>query len=169
LTERLVEALESGRVDLLLLALPCDCGGAETLSIAEDPFLLACPADHALAERTSIAPRALMDEKLLLLQDGHCLRDHALAACGLSGALTAEEFAATSLHTLVHMAASGLGVTLLPRLAVAGGVLAGTGLVTRPLEGGMSRRIGLAWRARSPRAEEFRALAPTIAAVMQEL
>jgi LysR family hydrogen peroxide-inducible transcriptional activator len=169
LTERLVEALEAGRLDLLLLALPCDCGGAETLSIAEDPFLLACPADHALAERASIPPRALMDEKLLLLQDGHCLRDHALTACGLSGALTAEEFSATSLHTLVQMAASGLGVTLLPRLAVAGAVLAGTGLVTRPLENGMSRRIGLAWRARSPRAEEFRALAPAIAAVMQDL
>jgi LysR family hydrogen peroxide-inducible transcriptional activator len=164
-----VEALEAGRLDLLLLALPCDCGAAETLSIAEDPFLLACPADHALAERASIPPRALMDEKLLLLQDGHCLRDHALSACGLSGALTAEEFSATSLHTLVQMAASGLGVTLLPRLAVAGAVLAGTGLVTRPLDNGMSRLIGLAWRARSPRAEEFRALAPAIAAVMQDL
>jgi LysR family hydrogen peroxide-inducible transcriptional activator len=83
--------------------------------------------------------------------------------------LAAEEFSATSLHTLVQMAASGLGVTLLPRLSVMSGVLAGTGLVTRPLENGMSRRIGLAWRSRSPRAEEFRALAPAIAAVMQDL
>ena len=169
LTERLVEALETGRLDLLLLALPCDCGAAETLAIAEDPFLLACPEDHPLAARASIAPRALMDEKLLLLQDGHCLRDHTLSACGLSGALAAEEFSATSLHTLVQMAASGLGITMLPRLAVAGGVLAGTGLVTRPLENGMSRRIGLAWRARSPRAQEFRVPAPAIAAVMQDL
>lgn len=167
LTERLVGALEAGRLDLLLLALPCDCGAAETFTIAEDPFLVACPPEHGLAERSSIPARALAAEKLLLLEDGHCLRDHALSACGLGGMMAAEEFAATSLHTLVQMAASGLGVTLLPKLAVAGGVLAGTGLVTRPIEASMGRRIGLAWRARSPRAEEFQALAPTIAAAME--
>jgi LysR family hydrogen peroxide-inducible transcriptional activator len=172
-TERLVAQLDSGRLDLLLLALPCACGDAETLPIAGDPFMVALPPDHRLAARDRVPVGALTTERLLLLEDGHCLREHALDACGLPrGVVPAGEegFAATSLHTLVQMVASGLGVTLLPELAVQGGVLSGTPVAVRPLEpsdpAGVvpARSLALAWRARSPRAAEFRGLAPAIAA-----
>ena len=174
-TERLVAQLEAGRLDLLLLALPCACGEAETLPLAPDPFLAALPAGHRLTARERVPAGALSAERLLLLEDGHCLREHALDACGLPrGSIPTEEgFAATSLHTLVQMVASGLGVTLVPRLAVEGGVLAGTSVEVRPLEGAPGaetlpgRSLALAWRPRSPRAAEFRDLAPAIAAVVR--
>lgn len=169
LTERLVEALEAGRLDLLLLALPCDCGTAETLPLAEDPFLAALPEGHRLGERATIPLAALGAERLLLLEDGHCMREHALAACGLRGAAAGQGFAATSLHTLVQMAAGGLGITLLPRIAVEGGVTAGAPLQVRPIEGEGGRTIGLAWRHRSPRAAEFRALGPILARAIEGL
>jgi len=164
--ERLFEALEDGRLDLLLVALPCDSGGAVTLPIAEDPFLLACPPGHPLAARGEIPPGVLAGERVMLLDDGHCLHDHALSAGGLSAA--SQDVAGTSLHTLVQMAAGGLGVTLVPRLAVEGGVTAGADIALRPLVGAFARRIGLAWRARSPRGEEFRALVPSIAAALAD-
>jgi LysR family hydrogen peroxide-inducible transcriptional activator len=173
-TARLVAGLEAGRLDLLLLALPCACGEAETLPIAPDPFLAAVPAGHRLAARDRVPVGALADERLLLLEDGHCLREHALETCGLprgAAAATATEdgFAATSLHTLVQMVAGGLGATLLPRLAVEAGVLAGAPIEVRPLEPAApeepapARTLALAWRPRSPRAAEFRDLVPAIA------
>ncbi|MBI0434231.1 hydrogen peroxide-inducible genes activator [Roseomonas sp. KE0001] len=165
LTQDLAEELLAGRLDLLLLALPVALPEVETLRIAEDPFVVALPAGHRLAEQAAVSMEALGGERLLLLEDGHCLRDHALAACGLPGA-GGEGFAATSLHTLVQMVSGGLGVTLLPRLAVAGGVLNGASLVLRPLEVPQGRGLGLAWRARSPRAAEFRGLAPAVAAAI---
>ncbi|PZW49050.1 LysR family hydrogen peroxide-inducible transcriptional activator [Humitalea rosea] len=162
-TDRLVEELQAGRLDLLLLALPVAGEGLETMALAEDPFLAALPADHRLAAFDPVTVAALGAERLLLLEDGHCLRAQALAACGLPGAGAGDAFAATSLHTLVQMVAGGLGLTLLPRLAVEGGVLAGTDLLLRPLEPPQGRTIGLAWRARGPRAAEFRGLAPVVA------
>ncbi|CAH0244855.1 hydrogen peroxide-inducible genes activator [Roseomonas sp. CECT 9278] len=169
LTDALRSGLETGRLDLLLVTLPSDCGDAETLSIGEDPLSIACAPGHRLAQGDAIAPAALAGERLLLLEQGHCLRDQALAACGLPAAPLSEEFGATSLHTLVQMAAGGLGVTILPRLALAGGVAMGAEVAVRPLAGGAARRIGLAWRARSPRAAEFHALAPSIAAALADL
>jgi LysR family hydrogen peroxide-inducible transcriptional activator len=172
-TERLVAQLDAGRLDLLLLAVPCACGEAETMPIAADPFLAALPAGHRLAARDHVAVGALAAERLLLLEDGHCLREHALDACGLPRAMAAatgeDGFAATSLHTLVQMVAGGLGVTLLPRIAVEAGVLAGAPVEVRPLEPATpgeappGRTLALAWRPRSPRAAEFRNLAPAIA------
>jgi LysR family hydrogen peroxide-inducible transcriptional activator len=173
-TARLVAQLEAGRLDLVLLALPCACGEAETFPIAADPFLVALPAGHRLAARDRVAAAALAAERLLLLEDGHCLREHALDACGLPRAMATaageDGFAATSLHTLVQMVASGLGVTLLPRLSVEAGVLAGAAVEVRPVasetgsvEAEPARTLALAWRPRSPRAAEFRGLAPAIA------
>lgn len=158
LTDRLGEELEAGRLDLLLLALPSGLRGVETQVVAEDPFLVAMPESHRLAGLASLPMGSLATERLLLLEDGHCLREHALAACRLPAARAGEGFSATSLHTLVQMVAGDLGITLLPRLAVQGGVLAGASLALRPLEEGASRTLGLAWRARSPRAAEFRGL-----------
>ncbi len=166
IADRLVEGLDAGRLDLLLLAMPCDCGDIESVTIAADPFHVALPPGHRLAAMARIAPAALAGDRLMLLEEGHCLRDHAASACGLPGAAVPDEFAATSLHTLVQMVGGGLGVTLLPNLAVAGGVAAGADITVRPLVGAFGRRIALAWRARSPRAEEFRALVPAIAAAL---
>ncbi len=161
-TKALVDRLAANRLDLLLIALPCECGDAETLPIARDEFLVALPKGHALAARPRVSAAALARERLLLLEDGHCLRDQALAFCGLAG--EQEEFAATTLHTLVQMVAGGLGVTLLPRMAVETGGGAWGDVELRPLAGGSAwRTIGLAWRPRSPRAGEYRALAPLIA------
>ena len=160
-TANLVERLTSNRLDLLLLATPCDCGGAETLAVARDPFMIALPPGHRLAGEERIPVSALATERLLLLEDGHCLRDQALAVCGLLAGDRGDQdgFAATSLHTLVQMVAGGLGITLLPKLAVAAGITNGTGLVLRPLAGaGAWRTLGLAWRPSAPRTADYRAL-----------
>jgi LysR family hydrogen peroxide-inducible transcriptional activator len=161
-TARLADRLSAHRLDLLLLALPCDCGGADVVPVARDSFLVALPPNHRLAGEEQVSVTALATERLLLLEDGHCLRDQALAVCGLLAGERGEEdgFAATSLHTLVQMVAGGLGVTLLPKLAIAAGIADGTGLVLRPLAGaGAWRTLGLAWRPSSPRAADYRALA----------
>ncbi|HEY0184464.1 MAG TPA: hydrogen peroxide-inducible genes activator [Rhodopila sp.] len=160
-TANLVDRLSANRLDLLLLATPCDCGGADTVPVARDPFVVALPPNHRLAGEEQIPVAALATERLLLLEDGHCLRDQALAVCGLLAGDRGDQdgFAATSLHTLVQMVASGLGVTLLPQLAVAAGITEGTGLVLRPLAGsGAWRTLGLAWRPNAPRAADYRAL-----------
>ncbi len=161
-TKALVDRLASNRLDLLLVALPCECGDAETLAVSRDEFVVALPKGHRLAGRARVPPAVLARERMLLLEDGHCMRDQALALCG--GAGEQEGFAATSLHTLAQMVAGGLGVTLLPRMAVDAGVTAGADIELRPLSGGSAwRTIGLAWRQRSPRADEYRALAPLLA------
>lgn len=170
-TERLLDALDAARLDLLLLALPCECADAETMNIAEDPFSVAMPAGHPLGRYGTVPPSALAGERLILLEEGDDgLRDHALSACGLPDVTGTADCTATSLQMLVQMVAGGLGVTLLPRLAIAGGVTAGTDVAVRPLAAAFGvRRIGLAWRAGSPRAGEFRALAPSIAAALPAL
>lgn len=168
--ERLLDALDAARLDLLLLALPCECGDAETMILAEDPFSVAMPAGHPLERHEAVPPSALAGERLILLEEGDGLRDHALSACGLPDGTSMADCTATSLPTLVQMVAGGLGLTLLPRLAIAGGLTAGTDVVLRPLAAAFAvRRIGLAWRAGSPRAREFRALAPSIAAALPAL
>lgn len=169
MTARLLEQLQAGRLDLLLLALPCACDSAELEPIGPDPFLVALPPGHHLVAAAAVPAAALAAERVLLLEEGHCLREQAEEACALPrGVAAAEGFAATSLHTLAQMVAGGLGVTLVPRLAVQGGLLAGTELVARPLAGDVpGRTLALAWRPRSPRAAEFRSLAPAIAAVLE--
>jgi LysR family hydrogen peroxide-inducible transcriptional activator len=161
-TERLLDQLEAGHLDALILAEPCACGGAETLAVLRDEFLVALPKGHPLAARESVAIAALAAEPFLLLEEGHCLRDQVLSTCG-SGVGRTSEFAATSLHTLIQMVAGGLGLTLVPRLAVLAGITQGADVDLRRLEGaGGWRSIALAWRPNSPHAAEYRALAPLI-------
>jgi LysR family hydrogen peroxide-inducible transcriptional activator len=168
LTTHLIDWLAEARVDALLLGLPCACGDAATVPIGRDEFLAALPEGHRLATRNRVPVAALARERLLLLEDGHCLRDQALAICGQHGLRrveASEDYAATSLHMLVQMVASGLGVTLLPRLAIEGGIAAGLPIALRPLAGGGAwRTIGLAWRPGAPRAAEYRALVPLVQA-----
>ena len=159
LTDRLVERLQAGELDLVLLALPHEAGNLETEALFADPFSFCCPADHPLAHSRHVTAAALGQENLLLLEDGHCLRQHALNACGLRGASHVDPFQATSLHTIVQMVDNGLGVSLLPRLAIETGITKGTSLRVIPLEGkAPAREIGLAWRRKSARREEFRLL-----------
>jgi LysR family hydrogen peroxide-inducible transcriptional activator len=173
LTTRLTDWLEEARIDAALLALPCACGSASTVPVGRDAFVAALPQDHKLAARARVPVAALARERLLLLEDGHCLRDQALAVCGQHGlgqAGASEDYAATSLHMLVQMVASGMGVTLLPRLAVEGGITAGLPIALRPLSGsGAWRTIGLAWRPSAPRAAEYRALVPLVQAACAPL
>jgi LysR family transcriptional regulator, hydrogen peroxide-inducible genes activator len=159
LTERLIERLQAGELDVVLLALPYELGTIESETLFEDPFSFCCRTDHALANAPEVPRSRLNHEKLLLLQDGHCLRQHALAACGLRRQMQVDPFEATSLLTLAQMVDNGLGVTLVPQLAIDAGLLRGTSLATIPLEDkAATRQIGLAWRARTGRREEFRLL-----------
>src|SRR5262245_1776275 len=163
LTQRLIEALQRGQLDVVLLALPCDCGAVETRILFEDPFVVALPRTHPLANETRVKAQRLWCENLLLLRDGHCLRDHALSACRFADRRLTEGFEATSLPTLVQMVDNGLGTTLLPTLAVDAGLLLGTNLVTRPLlSDEPGRKIGLVWRRGTGRREEFRLLGKEI-------
>jgi LysR family transcriptional regulator, hydrogen peroxide-inducible genes activator len=115
------------------------------------------PREHLLAKEARVKPECLWREDLLLLKDGHCLRDHSLAVCRLADRRLTEGFEATSLPTLVQMVDNGLGTTLLPKLAVDAGLLQGTNLVTRPLLGHEAvRKIGLVWRRGTGRRNEFR-------------
>ena len=164
LTGRLIEKLAAGRLDLLLLAMPCICDSAETMALARDPFMLALPPGHRLLAQQTISFAELSDEPMLLLEDGHCLRDQMLSVCrqdpGWGPRERLQSFTATSLHTLVQMVASGLGMTLLPKLAVDGGIVNGTAVEVRPLAGdGAWRTLGLAWRPRSARVADYRAFA----------
>lgn len=164
LTDRLVEQLHAGKLDMALLALPYDCGNVETAVLFEDHFLLAFRRDHPFAAERSVEPDRLRSQDVLLLKDGHCLRDHALAACDLADRRRTEGFEATSLLTLIQMVDNGLGITLLPELAIDGGVLRGTSLVTRPLAGEhAARKIGLVWRRGTGRREEFKLFAKELA------
>lgn len=158
LTARLLERLAAGDLDAAVLALPYDAPEMEMEALYTDPFVLACPPGHPLAALDSVGGADLAGADLLLLEEGHCLRDHALAACSLPAPRRGEGMLGTSLGTLVQMVASGMGVTLLPRLAVEAGILTGTDLVTRPLAGGGARLLGLAWRKSSARKDEFRLL-----------
>lgn len=163
-SDRLLEQLEAGQLDLLILAYPYECGTAEMLNVVRDDFMVALPPGHVLAARDVVSISDLAAEQFLLLEDGHCLRDQVLSVCRPSFR-RAQPFAATSLYTLIQMVAGGLGMTLVPKLAVDAGITHNTGVEIRPLEDGEGwRSLGLAWRAGSPRAGEYRSLAPVLAA-----
>jgi LysR family hydrogen peroxide-inducible transcriptional activator len=160
-TARVVERLRQGELDLLLLALPIEGGDLQSVPLLDEPFLLAAPAGHRLARggRRRVAESELEDEVVLLLEDGHCLRDQALSVCGMAGARESLEVRASSLATLVQMVANGLGVTLLPESAAPAEVHPGDRIVLRRFRTPEPTRcIGLVWRKASPRAEGFAAL-----------
>jgi LysR family hydrogen peroxide-inducible transcriptional activator len=159
-TPNLVRRLAEGELDLLLLALEADLGESETLPLFRDRFLLATPPGHSLAGRRSIREADLAGEEVLLLEDGHCLRDQALRVCKAGGAAEREDFRASSLGTLIQMVAHGIGVTLVPAMAGEGPSPPKSQLRLVPFARPRPyRTIGLAWRKTSPRKEEFRLLA----------
>ncbi len=166
-TRSLLDRLRMGELEAALIALPYDVSDFEALDLGADPFWLVAPRNHPLvqAKGKTVAAGDVSPGDLLLLEDGHCLRDQALAACQLADRRQVEPFAATSLQTLVPMVESGLGVTLLPKLAIDGGLLRGSKLVTVPLSGDHAERsVGLAWRKGSARRPDFERLGEEIRA-----
>ena len=170
LTARLIEALRTRTLDAALIALPYTAHGIASIAIAEDEFLFLAPEGHPLTKRNDLAPEHLKHEDVLLLDDGHCLRDHALSVCNLAPGRSTADASATSLHTLVQMVSGGMGVTLLPRLAAEGGATAGAKVVLRPFaDPVIGRAIGVAWRAGGQRETEARALAELLGALFKTL
>lgn len=161
-TENLLATLAEGHLDVLLLALPWDTAHTEVLPLFRDPFRLACRADSALIDTTRHRLNQIPAESVLLLEDGHCLRDHALAACRLRKPERLNPFAASSLLTLIQMVAADLGITYLPAMAEGSALLEGTGIITRTLDARAYRDVGLVWREGSARGDEFRALGELI-------
>ena len=165
LTHRLLELLAHGKLDLILVALEADLGNVATLALTTDPFVVAVPAQHRLAKRKRVTETDIAGEQVLLLDDGHCLRDQALAVCHTSGASEIGDFRASSLNTLVQMVAGGIGITLLPRLSLEVEAPPHSQIVIIPFrKPEPSRTIGFAWRTTSPRAHEFQLLAKLLVA-----
>ncbi|URD60687.1 hydrogen peroxide-inducible genes activator [Sphingomonas sp. KRR8] len=155
------DGLRRGQLDCVLLATPYHCGDVEEAALFTDELMVAVPAGEATGE--SIAPDDIAAGRLLLLEDGHCLKDHVLSACNRPDLRSSAMMLGTSLHTLVQMVDNDLGVTLVPRMAVEAGLLDGTGVRVRPLAADhASRTIALVWRRGSARSAEFQLLADAL-------
>lgn len=163
-TEPMLQKLRAGEVDLGVLALPVELEGLEARGLYDEPFKVALPENHRLARRASIKPEDLKDETLLLLEDGHCLRDQALEVCSRVNVHEKQNFRATSLETLRQMVATGAGLTLLPELAGKGAYGAARGVVIKPFtRPAPVRRIGGVWRKTSARVPAIEAVCKIIA------
>jgi LysR family transcriptional regulator, hydrogen peroxide-inducible genes activator len=157
------DSLHRGQADCVLLALPYHCGDVDSAELFEDRLFVAFPPGEAPAGEVS--PAVIDETRLLLLEDGHCLKDHALAACNRPELRAEAAMLGTSLHTLVQMVGNGLGITMVPQMALDAGILQGTGVTALPLAADRpSRRIALIWRKNSPREKEFRLLADALKA-----
>ncbi len=154
-THRIYERLVDGELDLLLLALPWEMRGVETRDLFRDPFRLACREGTQRVDPRNYRFNRLDADSILLLEDGHCLRDHALAACKIRSTQKVRRFAASSLLTLIEMVDADLGISFLPAMAEGSALLRNTRVKLYPLAESSYRRIGLAWRKGSSRAEEF--------------
>jgi LysR family transcriptional regulator, hydrogen peroxide-inducible genes activator len=161
-THRLLQELVDGDLDLVLLALPTDHPGIETLSLFEDRFLLAVPASRSIAKNVRATPDLVRENRLLLLEEGHCLRDQALAFCELRQVESIDTFGASSLSTIVQMVSNGLGLTLLPELSFELEAKRADIALMRFFNPEPRRIIGLAWRETSPRKTDFAALGDLI-------
>ena len=156
------EALHRGQLDCVLLALPYACGDVDFARLFDDPLFVAFPRGEAPAGG-AVEAAAIDENRLLLLEDGHCLKDHALSACNRPDLRAHATMMGTSLHTLVQMVDNGLGVTFVPAMAIDAGVLDGTRIDARRLRSKHGfREIALVWRRSSPREQEFRLLAGTL-------
>ena len=157
-SQQICDKLMNGQLDLLLLALPYEMRNVEVMSLFKDRFRLACRAKTKLVDPENFRFNRLNAESVLLLEDGHCLRDHAISACRIRKLDKVSRFSASSLLTLVEMVDADLGITYLPEMAEGSSILSGTRVKTYPLRDDAYREIGLAWRRGSGRAREFRLL-----------
>jgi LysR family hydrogen peroxide-inducible transcriptional activator len=158
------EGLHNGRTDCVLLALPFACGDVASHPLFDDRLFVAYQPQDMPSDPPMI-PASLIDEtRLLLLEDGHCLKDHALSACNRPELRAEATMLGTSLHTIVQMVDNGLGMTMLPEMALKAGILDHTDIVARPLDADNAvRRIALVWRRASPREKDFQLLAEALA------
>ncbi len=157
-TRRIYEQLMDGQLDLILLALPYELRNVELMPLFKDRFQLACRAGTKLVDPENYRFNRLNAESVLLLEDGHCLRDHAISACRIRKLDKISRFSASSLLTLVEMVDADLGITYLPEMAEGSSILSGTRVKTYPMRDDAYRDIGLAWRRGSGRTDEFRLL-----------
>ena len=163
------DSLHRGQLDCVLLALPYACGEVDSAELFEDRLFVAFPPGMSQEPPAVVRPGSFDEDKLLLLEDGHCLKDHALAACNRPGLRAEAAMLGTSLHTLVQMVDNGLGLTMVPAMAIDAGILRGTRVIARPLESEYAaRRIALVWRKSSPREKEFQLLTDALKSVARE-
>jgi LysR family hydrogen peroxide-inducible transcriptional activator len=163
------DALHRGRLDCVLLALPFACGEVDSASLFEDLLFIAFPEGEA-PKGGMVAVDSIDENRMLLLEDGHCLKDHALSACNRPELRAQAAMMGTSLHTLVQMVDNGLGLTFIPSMAIDAGILDGTHVEVRRLRSDNGfRRIALIWRRSSARESEFQLLATTLRRIMGEL
>jgi len=163
------EALHRGQLDCVLLALPFGCGDVDHAALFEDRLYVAYPHGEAPNEQL-IEVNTIDENRLLLLEDGHCLKDHALSACNRPELRANAAMMGTSLHTLVQMVDNGLGLTFIPAMAIEAGILEGTGVDAKPLKSEHGfRKIALIWRRSSPRENEFQLLADSLREIVREV
>ena len=163
------EALHRGQLDCVLLALPYACGDVDRAPLFEDPLFVAYPRGEAPGD-TVVDVGAIDESRMLLLEDGHCLKDHALSACNRPDLRAHAAMMGTSLHTLVQMVDNGLGLTFIPAIAIEAGILDGTEVDARPLRSAhSSREIALIWRRSSPRESEFQMLATALRQIIADV
>jgi LysR family hydrogen peroxide-inducible transcriptional activator len=168
-TQPLIEKLRAGEIDMGIVALPVDPEGLESQALFDEPFMLAVPAHHPLADKDKVRVDDLKGETLLLLEDGHCLRDQALEVCGRVRVGEEQDYRATSLETLRQMVAAGHGVTLLPQLAAEAPVGTARGLRIKPfVKPSPGRTIGAVWRRSTTRGKAIAAVAAAIRNAMKE-
>ena len=163
------DGLHRGQLDCVLLALPYACGDVDSAPLFDDPLFIAYP-DGEAPRGATVEVDSIDENRMLLLEDGHCLKDHALAACNRPELRARAAMMGTSLHTLVQMVDNGLGLTFVPSMAIEAGILEGTHVDAKPLrsEHGF-RRIALIWRRSSPRESEFQLLAGALRRIVREL
>jgi LysR family hydrogen peroxide-inducible transcriptional activator len=157
-TQRVYERLMSGELDLILIAFPYELRNVEKMKLFNDQFLLAYRADSQFIDKQKVTVEHLQSESILLLEDGHCLRDHAISACKIRNLNKVSHFAASSLLTLIEMVEADLGVTYLPEMAKDSPMLKNTNIKTQAMPKNSHREIGLIWRQGSARDEEFKML-----------
>ena len=163
------EALHRGQLDCVLLALPYGCGDVDHAALFDDRLFVAYPRGEDPGGDT-IDVATIDENRLLLLEDGHCLKDHALSACNRPELRAHAAMMGTSLHTLVQMVDNGLGLTFVPEMAIGAGILDGTKIAAKPLRSDHGfRRIALIWRRSSPRESEFRLLSESLRTIVREV
>ena len=163
------DALHRGQVDCVLLAMPFGCGDVDQAALFDDRLFVAFPRGEA-PPYPVVDPSLIDENRLLMLEDGHCLKDHALAACNRPELRAEAAMMGTSLHTLVQMVDNGLGLSFIPAMAIGAGILDGTAVDARPLKSEHGfRRIALIWRKSSPREEEFQLLAETLRQIANDV
>lgn len=157
-TDRVYTSLMNGDLDVILIALPYELKSVESMTLFRDHFYLACRKDTKLIDPDHYSIEQLPQESVLLLEDGHCMRDHALSACKIRNRDKISNVAASSLLTLIQMVDADLGVTFIPEMSLGSSMLKNTQVKTWPIKSGSYREIGLVWRKGSMRAEEFKLL-----------